>query len=801
MSITSCPRCSGQVTLPVGASNSARVRCPLCRAHYTLADALVNMPPLLEVVEDAAQAVTAEWRDTPPDESAEIEDVEGSLVDELEFEESPTASTVSGADLTAAGSSEELTFDAAEAEEDDLGQDTEIEDLSSSTFDSIPPEPRRAQPAQSASDDDENVLDFGEPLSAAPPAGDEPASNDDDEMALDFGADEVSEENAEAQTLAFGEPLPPDAELDDEIKFDLDQPETVADTNATIEFSDAPSIRADDEVEFDLDATDEAPPHRDPQLREFGDLHVDASGEAEDIPLDVPDAPVPAAVAAAEPAGKKKGKKKKEKRARPAGDKPKRSWVTAALVPVIALPIALYIGLWTGFDPIGLAQYLPGFMVPAGMRKVAQNRPSLPPTNTGTPGSDAWAPTADEPQPTEPQQTEPQQTEPQQTEPPVAPSGERTAARPTTPDAQPADDAAADERPTLNSEPPALDAAADAPLDPSAGAPAGTPAEMPAEAETPPADNPLTEPKSPPAAEPAPELPAESPSATPADDSNPFDSPKKDGAMPAEDDPLAPDKAARPADDDLFAPAKDKKSAAADPFAPADDARPAPLENPSEPSKPATEPLPVPDEPATPVEPLGPRNVQPVTPADLQAAMQAVGAAGKQMMAAQGSGDEAQLRKARASFYPSLFGMANALTLAQLGPAGAQLDPQMRALEPMFRQQLAADPKQLELLKVFGARWFAFAKRTNNGVVLAGTVESVNQVGKLFHFKVRPGSAADTPLVTIVSARDPQLAAGDEVLALGSIVESPLDQLAGYEGAEAAVVWSGMTLKISPPGN
>jgi hypothetical protein len=175
--------------------------------------------------------------------------------------------------------------------------------------------------------------------------------------------------------------------------------------------------------------------------------------------------------------------------------------------------------------------------------------------------------------------------------------------------------------------------------------------------------------------------------------------------------------------------------------------------------------------------------------------VQATMAAGQQMAAAEQTGDAAGLKKARANFYVTLFGMADALTLGQLGPGAAQLDPQLKALEPMILEQLASDPKQIESLKLFGARWFAFPKRTTNGVVLAGTVDSVDQAGRLFHTRIKPAQDSGDA-VTIVSAKDPQLAAGDEVITLGSIVEDPADQVAGYEGSEPSVVWSGMTLKV-----
>jgi hypothetical protein len=789
MSISSCPRCAGQVTLPIGASNSAKVRCPLCHAHYSLADALVNMPPLLEVVEDAGEAVPPAWHNAP--------------------EQAAGAAASSAA-------ADELTFEAAEADDEELAlqdEDTEIEDLAFSTFDSTSSTPGEVESAAAAQPQDDSVLDFGEPLADAA-AGDAAAADDgDEEMTLEFGAEELSEEVSEGETLEVGEPLPADAQIDDDVRFDLDQPETVADTDATIDFSDAPSIRADDEVKFDLDATADTVAAG--TLGEFGDLHVDASGDAEDIPLDLPDEPLPAAAQGDdEPPATKKGKKKQKKAA---GEKPKRSWAGVALTSAISLPIVLYVALWAGFDPIGLAGYLPGFMVPAGMNKqIARNRPYTP--------TQAPETTAEEPQAG-----------------PEEPSGEHTAARPTTPDGQPAEgEMPADEPPSLDpGQPPLGDQPAGTPSEqpesappesaapsddslPNLDAPADSPLEMPAEGADAPADDPFGQPEAP-ADESAPVLPAEPSSepVTPADDSSPFDAPKKD-AMPAAADPFAPANDEKPAPaDDPFAPANDEKPAPADdPFAPANDEKPAPAddpfapakdekpaaddpfapapkETPPEPSAPAdAEPLPVPDEPARLIEPLGPRNPQVMTAADLNGAMQATMAASQQMVAAQGAGDEAQLRKARANFYVAMFGMANAITLVQLGPAGPQLNPQLRALEPVILEQLAADPRQVELLKVFGARWFAFPKRTTNGVVLAGTVESVDQVGPLYHAKVRQGPAAGS--VTIVCAKDPRLEIDDEVLTLGSIVEQPQDQLAGYEGSEPAVVWSGMTLKIPP---
>jgi hypothetical protein len=295
------------------------------------------------------------------------------------------------------------------------------------------------------------------------------------------------------------------------------------------------------------------------------------------------------------------------------------------------------------------------------------------------------------------------------------------------------------------------------------------------------------------------EDPATPPEATRPTEADPFAPAPADAPaeMPAEADPLAP--ADKPAEEDVLAPAPEvmpaTRPADADPFAPAPADKPAAETLPS-PVAPAE--VPAATEPAAPAEALGPRHVADVSPAALQGAMQTTFASGQQLMAAEATGDETQLRKARAAFYVNLFGMADAITSAQLGAGGAAVDQQLQTLGPVLRQQLATDPKRLEALKVFGARWLSFPKRTTNGVVVSGTVESAEQVGKLYHTKARLGNAADAPLVTIVTAEKPDVANGDVVLALGSIVDDPQQKISGYEGSEPAVVWSGMTMKVTP---
>ena len=46
-SLSKCPRCRQQVTIPEGVAAAMQVRCPLCSAEYPLSDALAAVPPAL----------------------------------------------------------------------------------------------------------------------------------------------------------------------------------------------------------------------------------------------------------------------------------------------------------------------------------------------------------------------------------------------------------------------------------------------------------------------------------------------------------------------------------------------------------------------------------------------------------------------------------------------------------------------------------------------------------------------------------------------------------------------------------
>jgi hypothetical protein len=316
-------------------------------------------------------------------------------------------------------------------------------------------------------------------------------------------------------------------------------------------------------------------------------------------------------------------------------------------------------------------------------------------------------------------------------------------------------------------------------------APSETPAETPA-AETPAAEPaaPTTEPA---AAEPA---PAAEPSVEPITDApaaaKPEEMPEEPAKAPA--DAPAPE-VTTPVDEPLPAPSDEKPATtpapAAEPnaFDDAKPAEPAPAE--PAPAEPAPEPQ--------PAEPVGPVQAASVSPEDLTRAIAAAQAADRQMAAAQGTASEADLKRIRSNFYLSMFRMADAVTFAKPDPT---VEASRLQLE-QFSREFAADAKRMESLKFNSARWLAFGRRTTPGVMLAGKVQSAQPVGKLYEVRLAIGEESESPVVTVLSATDPQVSPGDNTVVYGSIMDRPAEQLAGYQGDEATVVWNGLLVKLA----
>jgi len=109
-----------------------------------------------------------------------------------------------------------------------------------------------------------------------------------------------------------------------------------------------------------------------------------------------------------------------------------------------------------------------------------------------------------------------------------------------------------------------------------------------------------------------------------------------------------------------------------------------------------------------------------------------------------------------------------------------------------------SDPQRAEAMGRLAGFQLDSAAREQNGIALAGTVEAVGTEGPL-HF-TRIVLFGLPKVVTVVSTRaaQPKIELRDRVIILGSIVDNPKENLAGYAGQLPQVVWGGLPVKLSP---
>jgi hypothetical protein len=844
MSISACPRCFQKISIPAGVRATAKVRCPLCQAQYVLADALAEMPPMLEVIDGSDEFPEADDRHstdlaTPAGRPSEV------LAETLEMPADLPQSD-STLDLGATVSAEHDELAPALDDDDALfmsDKDTEIEDAG---FGTSAPLVREASvdldPIELSSIDEQTVFEFEnrkrdadkvppslgegeaidfdfeetEPTSEAPspdatvefsPAGPENA-----EVAEDFELEFDEVESSEAPTspdatieFSPAEPRPNAAEEEIELNFDEFESPQELDSSAasTIEFSAADisgSTAGADEGEIEFGAADAGAETVESNALGFVRDPGLPPSEGEEIGLDfgAADATGESGSDADQPSeddGKKKKKAKKAKKEKKVKvvdesgeEKPRRSLVgmlvSVMLGGVVALPLALYGIMWMGpdYDFFKVGKTLASWKIPlpAAFSKSQQPR-MIAAAPTSTPPAQAIPVAAPAGTPPE---TAPPETAPADAAPQDTPPSEPVAEQPAAPAATSAP----------STEPPVSPPAADLPAasEPSPGKPDLEPATA------------ANEPVQPAGDTPGPAMPKPGPADAAPSDADPAKSPPIEAVagtkstspaaeeMPAEEMPeeekpaelteSQPEArmAAKPASEGLPLPDLDEKPSATSRRAPSADEKPA-----------------LGDEPAVPadVDLIGPADAPQFTVADLGQVMQTAGAAEARLLDAQRAKDDAAIKSARSQFYLSFFRLAEVLTFATDSAGDGRLSADRDSIGRIV-SQFASDKKRLDALKFNAARWLSFSKRTTPGIVVAGTVIGSESAGKLHHVKLGIGLNREEPVVTVVTRADPHLNPGDTAFVLGSIVERPGERLIGYDGDEPIAIWSGMALKL-----
>jgi hypothetical protein len=198
------------------------------------------------------------------------------------------------------------------------------------------------------------------------------------------------------------------------------------------------------------------------------------------------------------------------------------------------------------------------------------------------------------------------------------------------------------------------------------------------------------------------------------------------------------------------------------------------------------------DVPPPPERP-GPRAPVRLKLEDLERSIHWFDESAKELAAANGAAKEEKLKLKRA-FYRGLYHVAGIATFAAEEEKEADVEKQRQAARERV-VKLASDPLKFKEMGMAAAQWLARAEQrgSEQGVVLAGTVQEISQRGKLQSLKLQLAGGDQTVLV--VSDRPFQVKAADEALVLGSIIEKPADAIVGFQGDETQVVWLGTDVK------
>ena len=146
--------------------------------------------------------------------------------------------------------------------------------------------------------------------------------------------------------------------------------------------------------------------------------------------------------------------------------------------------------------------------------------------------------------------------------------------------------------------------------------------------------------------------------------------------------------------------------------------------------------------------------------------------------------------------FDRLCDLAEIVTFVQFDQDDPHRDECRRAAEAIA-MAVGSQRDRVEIAgRLAGAR-LDESQRQSNGIVLAGTVQRAESEGDLFVIQIMLFGSGKP--VTVISRQPPEplVQRRDRLVVLGSIVDSPRDNLAGYAGNLSQVVWGGLPLKLA----
>jgi hypothetical protein len=157
--------------------------------------------------------------------------------------------------------------------------------------------------------------------------------------------------------------------------------------------------------------------------------------------------------------------------------------------------------------------------------------------------------------------------------------------------------------------------------------------------------------------------------------------------------------------------------------------------------------------------------------------------------------DSGTAENAQRDYYAALTSLAEKITFA---------DPQQRELQNLQEQVHAALSQgnireRAKMLISQGPARLSLSKdsRPNQGVVLFGRIQSVEQQGKLWETRLEMPASGGPNVIPIFASEKPSHDPGATVIILGAIVDEPSQRIPEYRGSLPSVVWSGQAVTLT----
>jgi hypothetical protein len=154
----------------------------------------------------------------------------------------------------------------------------------------------------------------------------------------------------------------------------------------------------------------------------------------------------------------------------------------------------------------------------------------------------------------------------------------------------------------------------------------------------------------------------------------------------------------------------------------------------------------------------------------------------------QGSLDDRAARRAKGFSYTKFCDLALILTFLDpedaQGPAAVSLDEAYTLLD-----RLLADARLREEISSIAAVWLDSRHRQHGGILLVGRLIDGQQQGAAFEYQLELAGGKRLTLITDMALPGPM--ASQTIAVLGTVVDSPAEQIVGYEGNASRAIWIG----------